>query len=129
MARLKQKGDYNKTTNWLKKLKNANYDKIYHEYGRMGVQQLAAATPIDSGLTASSWEYDVIKDQDKVTIEWYNLNSVNNGKYTVNVAILIQYGHATKNGGFVSAYDFVNPAMKTVFEKMADSVWKEVTRI
>lgn len=126
---LKVQGNFAKLSKWLKERKELYYDKIYQKYGEMGVQALSAATPVDTGLTASSWNYRVIKEPGRVTIEWFNTNEVNNGRYTVNVAVLIQYGHATVNGGFVSGYDYINPAMKPIFEKMADSVWKEVREL
>lgn len=129
MIRVKQKGDFKKTESWLKKLKESYYDKIYHYYGKKGVQYLAAATPVDSGLTASSWDYNIVKGKDYVNIEWINTNIVDNGRYKVNVAILIQYGHATKSGGFVSGYDYINPAMKPLFEKLANAVWEEVNKV
>ena len=96
---------------------------ILEKYGKLGVKALKEATPKDSGKTADSWIYDVVKnDEGKYEIVWSNTN-INHG---VNVAILLQYGHATRNGGFVRGTDFINPAIEKVFQGMAKEAWEEV---
>ncbi len=90
----------------------------------MGVDALSSATPVDSSLTAKSWGYRVIKDRSRPGIEWYNTNIPG----STPVAILIQYGHATGTGGYVSGRDYINPAMRPIFDQIAVDVWKEVTR-
>lgn len=96
---------------------------ILHKYGKMGVEALKEATPKDSGKTANSWKYDIVKDEKgSYQIIWSNTNVQN----YVNVAILLQYGHATRNGGFVKGRDYINPAIEKVFQGMADDAWKEV---
>ena len=92
-------------------------------YGIRGVDALSSNTPRDSGLTAESWNYRIVKDPDHPRIEWFNDN-VQNGSV---IAILIQYGHGTGTGGYVEGRDYINPALRPVFDKIADDVWKEVT--
>lgn len=90
----------------------------------MGVEALSKATPKNSGKTASSWFYEIQRDNSSWIITWKNSN-INNG---VPIAIVLQYGHATRNGGYIEGIDYINPALKPVFERIADSAWKEVTR-
>lgn len=111
------------TKAWLNQIKKNNFDCL-DKYGKMGVEALSAATPIDSGVTASSWGYTIKKDSTTAEISFTN-SSVNKG---VNVAILIQYGHGTRNGGYVKGVDYINPAMRPIFEKIADDAWREVTK-
>lgn len=115
-------GDLKRTNNFLKKLLSSDIYSDLNRYGQMGVQALSKATPVDSSLTANSWAYRIIKDRRRPGIEWYNTNVVNG----TPVAILIQYGHGTGTGGYVRGRDFINPAMRPVFDKIADNVWKKV---
>lgn len=101
--------------NLLRSTSKVNLDK----YGRRGVAALSAATPKESGVTANSWEYRVTNN----SIEWYNTNVVDG----VNIAIILQYGHATGTGGYVRGYDYINPAIRPVMDEIADEVWREVT--
>lgn len=119
------KGDFSKTNKFLDNLKRFRYINLLNKYGEEGVRALSANTPIDSGITASSWYYEIIEDKGSVTIRWCNSN-LSDG---IPIAILIQYGHATKNGGFVEGRDFVNPAMQSIFDDIATNVWREVTRL
>ena len=98
-------------------------EAILRKYGERGVKALQAATPKDTGKTADSWSYEIVKEDGRYSIVWKNSNVVDH----VNVAILLQYGHATKNGGFVKGIDYINPAVQSVFENMANEAWKEVT--
>ena len=102
-------------------------EHILRKYGERGVEALKAATPKDTGKTSESWKYEIVKDEKGYRIVWSNTNVVQDGKYPVNVAILLQYGHATKNGGFVKGNDYINPAINQIFQSMADEAWKEVT--
>lgn len=126
--RLEVKGDWKKTFAFLNN--NANFnEKKYIDYilnntGRMGVSALSSYTPIDTGLASKSWSYYITKEKERYTITWTN-DDVEGG---CNVAILIQYGHGTRNGGFVRGYDFINPSLKPVFEKLANDLWEEVTK-
>lgn len=123
MFRFRQRGDFSKTEKFLKKSFGRNYLDVLEEYAQQGVAALSAATPIDTGLTAVSWKYEIIQNESPISIIWKNLNE-NNG---VNIAIILQYGHGTRNGGYVQGIDYINPALKPIFDKMADAAWKEVT--
>lgn len=125
MIRIRQRGNFNKTEKLLKKSFGRDYIGVLEKYGRQGVSALSAATPVDSGLTATSWSYEITQEKGRVSVIWKNSN-INKG---VNIAIILQYGHGTKNGGYVRGRDYINPALKPIFDKMADAAWKEVTRI
>jgi hypothetical protein len=88
-----------------------------------GVAALAAATPKRSGRTAAMWSYRIIAAGDGVSIEFHNSN-MNQGR---NIAVLIRYGHGTRNGGYVPPNDFITPALRPIFESIADNAWKAVT--
>lgn len=119
---IRKKGDFSKTMKFMNGLVQRKYLKILDKYGRAGVEALRAATPKDTGVTADSWVYDIVSDNISTTISWRNTNeSANKTGYKFNIAILIQYGHATRNGGWVEGFDYVNPAMKPIFEEIAKS--------
>ena len=115
-------GDFKKTTRYLDRVSKSIQDANFTMYAQMGVEALREATPKDTGKTSESWSYDIIKDKDTVTIGWKNSN-VNDG---VNIAVILQYGHGTKNGGYVKGIDYINPAMKPIFERLAKEAWEEV---
>lgn len=124
MITFRHKGDFHKTEKFLKKSFGRDYQKILEKYGEIGVERLAEFTPVDSGETAASWYYKIERNSSSsISITWYNSN-VNKG---VNIAIILQYGHATRNGGWVEGLDYVNPALKPIFDSMAEAAWKEVT--
>lgn len=125
MISFKQKGDFSKTEKFLKKSFGRDYLDVLEKYAQQGVAALSAATPIDSGLTAISWGYEIIQNNSSISIIWKNTN-VNKG---VNIALILQYGHGTRNGGYVSGRDYINPALQPIFDKMADAAWKEVTSV
>lgn len=118
------KGNFEKTSLFLKRAKEAEFLNRLDSVAKEGVIALAQATPVDSGETANSWDYEIVKTKTGAVIYWTNSN-INDG---VPVAILIQYGHATDNGAYVQGTDFINPAMKPVFNNIADEAWREVTR-
>lgn len=124
MISIRQRGGFEKTERFLKKSFGRDYINVLEKYGQQGVSALSAATPIDSGLTATSWSYRIIQNNSSISIIWENSN-IHKG---VNIAIILQYGHGTRNGGYVSGRDYINPALKPIFDKMADAAWKEVTR-
>lgn len=117
------KGDFKKTFKFLRAMKEKRFLKNLDKYGQMGVDALAAATPKRTGLTAESWTYDISDNGEQLIISWNNTN-VQKGYY--NVALMIQYGHGTGTGGWVEGIDYINPALKPVFDKIADAVWMEV---
>lgn len=119
----KQRGDFGKTENFLHSLVEIkNFYKL-DKYGRMGVEALSAATPRDTGKTANSWSYEIVQEKGRTAIYWRNSNVVDGW---ANIAILIQYGHGTRNGGWVEGRDYINPAIQPIFDQMADEIWKEV---
>ena len=124
MISFRQKGDFANLTSFLEKSKELVHIGDLNKYGREGVAALASATPVESGLTAESWNYEIIQNKGSVSISFYNTN-IQNG---VPIAIILQYGHATRNGGWVEGIDYINPAIKPIFDKIAESAWKEVTR-
>ena len=125
MLTVRQKGDFEKLTRYLikanKVVKNLNLNK----YGEAGVKALASATPVDSGLTASSWYYEIDKSNDSTSIVFYNSN-VHRG---ICIAIILQYGHGTGTGGWVEGRDYINPAIQPIFDDIAEKAWKEVTEV
>ena len=123
MLTFSQSGDFSNTERFLKNVGNDSFFANLEAYGKAGVQALADNTPRDSGETAMSWGYKVIRSRTNPGIEWYNTN-VNDG---TSVAILIQYGHATKSGGYISGRDYINPVIRPIFDKIAEDIWKKVT--
>lgn len=122
MIRVRHRGNFNNTENFFKRIKEQRYLKKLDKFGREGVEALSLATPVLTGLTASSWTYEIEHSKDGLAIRWLNTN-VN--KY-VNIAIILQYGHGTGTGGYVQGRDYINPAIQPVFDKIAEDVWKEV---
>lgn len=123
MITFRQKGDFRKLTNFLEKAKEGFNLGILDKYGREGVAALSSATPQDTGETARSWSYKIINKEGTVTIAFYNSN-IQNG---VPIAVILQYGHGTRNGGWVQGRDYINPAIQPVFDKIANEAWREVT--
>ena len=121
----KNKGDFSKTFKFLNRLLNREYLNVLDKYGKEGVERLREYTPKDTGLTSESWYYEISHDKDSTKIAWYNSN-INN---YVNIAIILQYGHATRNGGWVEGVDYINPALGPIFERMANEAWKEATKV
>ena len=121
----RQKGDFSKLTGYLVKAKNAIKISDLDKYGREGVSALSSATPVDTGKTAGSWYYKIENKNGSATISFYNSN-IQNG---VPIAIILQYGHGTRNGGWVQGGDYINPAIQPLFDKIAENAWKEVTKL
>lgn len=124
MASVTHRGSFVKTQKWLKTFLNKDWTPLLSKYGQMGVDALSSTTPIDSGDTAGSWGYKVRRSGGFWEIIFTNRN-VNKG---LPIAILIQYGHGTRTGGYVQGIDYINPAIRPVFDKMVDDIWKEMTR-
>ena len=125
MVTFKMKGDFSKVTNFLEKARESIKLGKLDKYGRAGVSALSSATPVDTGLTASSWEYEIKQGEGYVSIDFHNTN-FNKG---VPIAIVLQYGHGTSNGGWVEGRDYINPAIQPIFDQIVQDAWKEVTRI
>lgn len=123
-VRITSSGDYSKTLQFLNRLQHKDYLNILAEYGRRGVDILRSATPKDTGKTADSWYYEIKQDRERTTISWCNRN-INDG---VSIAAVIQYGHSAGDGYYVKGVDYINPAMKPVFDDLANECWKEVCR-
>lgn len=126
MFKVEVRGSFAKTNDFLNRMKNRDQFKVLHKYGPIGVAALSGATPVDQGETANSWYYEIVDKPGYFGIHWLNSHVVEPG--TIPVAVLIQYGHATGNGGYVQAYDYINPALRPIFDQMAADMWKEVTR-
>ena len=120
----RQKGSLSKTERFLKRVGTGKLDAVLNEYGRRGVEALAAATPKRTGKTAASWSYKVERGKDSIVISWSNSNIVDG----VPIAVVLQYGHGTRNGGYVEGTDYINPAMRPVFDEIARRAWEEVRR-
>lgn len=125
MVRVRHKGDFAKLTYYLKSVKKPIKLSMLEKYGKAGVAALASATPKDTGLTASSWYYKVEYQDGIARIIFCNSN-IQNG---IPIAIILQYGHGTRNGGWVEGVDYINPALKPIFDKLADDAWREVTKV
>ena len=123
MISVKVRGDFKKTEQFLERNKKIRF-KDLDKYGKQGVQALAAATPSDTGLTAASWYYEIVVTESTTSIVWKNSNIVDG----VPIAVILEYGHATRNGGYVPPHPYINEALKPIFDKIADSAWKEVTK-
>ena len=124
MVSFKHKGDFSKTDKYLLTLKNSTKTVDLDAYGRAGVEALASATPFDTGLTASSWYYEITRTNSTTKLEFRNSN-IQNG---VPIAIVLQYGHATNNGGWVEGRDYINPAIQPIFDEITNNLWREVTK-
>lgn len=124
MITIESQGDWKLTRNWFDRMTKLDLALIMNQFGKEGVSALASATPSKSGLTSKSWNYEVTRKGNNWKITWTNSN-VNKG---ANIAVLIQYGHGTRNGGYVVGRDYINPAIRPVFDKIAQKAWKEVTR-
>lgn len=122
MIRFKHKGDFSKTLKYLNKTKNYSPSKVLEIYAKQGVYALSSATPIDSGNTAAAWSYEIVKSSGGYKIVWSNSNVVNG----VNIAVILQYGHGTGEGGYVEGRDYINPAIRPIFDRIAERAWEEV---
>lgn len=125
MIHFNQKGDFSKALKYLNGLRGKRYREILEKYAREGVEALRSNTPVDSGVTADSWAYEIVTTRKGFSINWTNSKVVDG----VPVVILLQYGHATRSGSFVEGRDFINPAMKPIFDRIAESLWKEVASV
>lgn len=124
MVKIRTKGNFNNTLKFFDRTLNRSYIQILRMYGEKGVSALASATPVDTGKTAESWEYRIEQAKGSIRIYWTNTN-VNNG---VPIAIIIQTGHGTGTGGYVQGRDYINPAIRPIFDNIANDVWRDITK-
>ena len=125
MISFRQKGDFKTVSSYLERVKEVFDVGILNRYGEEGVAALSEATPKATGLTAASWQYKIVRTKNAITITFENTNFQNG----VPIAIVLQYGHATRNGGYVEGIDYINPALRPIFENIADAAWEEVKRV
>jgi hypothetical protein len=125
MITITQKGSFKKTERYLSRLKTAQLYAVLAKYGSIGVNALSNATPVESGETAASWTYSIVQRPGYYSIRWHN----NHSHQGVPIAVLLQYGHGTGTGGYVQGRDYINPAVRPIFDQMANELWKEVTKI
>jgi hypothetical protein len=123
MVSFSAEGSFDNTEKFLKAMVKLNLDKVLAAAAQKGVAALSKATPKDTGLSANSWGYEITREGTSVVINWTN-SDVENG---YPVALMIQYGHGTGTGGYISGKDYINPAMRPVFDEIAETVWKAVT--
>lgn len=125
MITITQKGSFKNTERYLSKLKQAQVFAVLSKYGSIGVAALSNATPVESGETAAAWTYTIVQRPGYYSIRWHNTHT----HQGVPIAVLLQYGHGTGTGGYVQGRDYINPAIRPIFEQMANEAWKEVTKI
>lgn len=125
MVTFRYKGDWKKTEKWLDSSQKYSPMQLLKEYGEAGLMALSLATPIDTGETANSWTYKVTNNGDSYSIIWSNSNIVKG----VPIAIILQYGHGTRNGGYVQGMDYINPALKAVFTRFTEELDEEMRKL
>ena len=125
MIRFTHKGDFSKTTKYFNNLTKASRFRALDKYGQKGVAALSSATPVESGVTANSWSYEIVEKNGSIEINFNNSN-VQDG---VPIAIILQYGHGTGTGGWVEGRDYINPAIQPIFDEIVNEVWREVTKL
>src|SRR4051794_24841555 len=126
MIKVFTSGSWRTTFDFLRKMQSGRHLQVAKKYGSQGVAALQAATPKESGRTATSWTYEIVERPGYLSIQWLNTDIVEPGH--IPVAVLIQYGHGTRGGGYVQGQDYINPAMRPIFDQIAADMWKEVTR-
>ena len=124
MVQIKTKGDFKNTLKFFNNALNRQYIQILRKYGDLGVNALASATPVDTGKTSESWEYKIEQSNGSIRIYWTNTN-IQKG---IPIAIILQTGHGTGTGGYVQGRDYINPAIRPIFDKIAEDVWRDLTK-
>lgn len=122
MIAFTHEGDFDKTIKFLKHITDNDIANILQQYAQQGIDALASATPIDTGLTALSWGYEIVRTKNSIIIHWTNDNIVDG----IPISVILQYGHGTRNGGYVQGRDYINPAIRPVFDQIAEAAWREV---
>lgn len=121
--KVKSRGSFKNLEKFLEKHSHDVFRAMLENYGKVGVEALASATPVDSGITKDSWYYEIRETETSTFLSWHNSNVTNRG---VPIVILLRYGHATNNGGYVEGYDFIDPSIRPVFDGFTNSMWEEV---
>lgn len=124
MITVQHSGSFKNIEGFFKRTKKKNLVKYLEYFGEKGVELLATATPKDTGVTAASWSYEIVDEKDTISIYWRNSSMIG----ATPIVVLIRYGHATRNGGYVVPNDFITPIIEKIFKEMADTIWKEVTK-
>lgn len=119
---VKVRGDFRKTDRFFNNIQQKKYISGLEKYAKQGVEALKNATPVDTGLTANSWYYRIVQSDNGIRITWSNSNRVDG----VLIAIILEYGHATRNGGYVAGRNYITPAIKPIFDAIKENVWKEI---
>ena len=122
-VKITSEGDFRKTMKFLKGITDQQYLQVLDRFGKEGVRALSSATPVDTGKTAASWSYEIHKNGKNVEIVWTNDNKTRRGD---NIALMLQYGHGTGTGGYVVGRDYINPAIRPIFDDMINQIWKAV---
>jgi hypothetical protein len=125
MIALRSSGSFKSTEEFLQSLQAGSYLQRLEQYGEIGVNALKDATPIRTDETAQSWSYEIVDRPGYFSIRWKNDHA--EAPSDTPVAVLIQYGHGTRNGGYVQGIDYINPAMRPIFDQIVEQMWKEVT--
>lgn len=125
MIKFRHKGDFSKVTRYFERVKKTARTFNFDKYGEQGVEALASATPVDTGLTSRSWYYEIEKTHEMVRISFCNSN-IQNG---VPIAIILNYGHGTRNGGWVEGRNYIDPAIQPIFDEITKNAWREVTKL
>lgn len=125
MITFKSRGDFQHTEKFLNRMSKKEYLKVLKRYGDIGVSALSSATPKDTGKTAESWTYEITTSKGGTALTFINTNTNKN----TNIAIILQYGHGTGTGGYVKGIDYINPAIRPVFDNMVEEIWREVTAV
>lgn len=125
MIKVRHKGSFNHIERFFNKYKDIRVEGILRKVGEEGVEALSIATPKDTGKTAASWYYELEEEGGRYKVIWKNSN-IHRG---INIALIIQTGHGTRNGGYVEGVDYINPALRSIFENMAEEVWREVVKL
>jgi hypothetical protein len=126
MLRVQVRGSFQNVESFLNRMKQRQQFAPLHKYGAIGVAALSGATPVESGLTAASWYYEIVSKPGYFAIHWLNSHIEEPG--TIPIAVLLQYGHATGNGGYVQGRDYINPAIQPIFDQIVTDMWREVTK-
>jgi hypothetical protein len=125
MIVFKHRGDFTNTKRFLSRAQRVNYLHILEEYAHKGILALAKATPVDTGLTSNSWDHEIRVSGSGFSISWTNSNVVSG----VPIAIILQYGHGTRNGGYVQGRNYIKPAIRPILDKLANDLWREVSNL